>query len=159
MTRVLGLLAIFGATFFAARCYGDAEQRRVAEAEGLLSLLIHLRLTLGTYALPLADIYASFQNEALERAGFLPTLRQEGMQAALTAAAPMGLGQEELSPLLQFAAQLGRHFLEDELRAADRVIAHLSAVVEERRRDAPRRKKLGRALFATGGAMIALLFI
>ncbi len=159
MTRALGLLLLAVAAFLGCRWYLDLEERRVRETEGLLSLLVHLRVSLGTYAPPLERIYAAFRNEALARSGFLSVLQREGMRSALTVAPPLGLCEEELLPLLRFSTYLGQHFLEDEVASTDEMITYLSQIAEKKRRDVPRRKRLGRALFATGGAMVAILFI
>ena len=59
------------------------EKRKYEEAEGIYLLLLHIRRGVCEEALPLSEIYASFENQALEETPFLSLLRKEGLAEAL----------------------------------------------------------------------------
>ena len=157
--RLLGACCLLAFALLATRAFSGYEMRRVQENEGVLSLLLYLRSAIKTYAMPLDTLYAEVRCEALERSGFLSVLRREGLSAALRSVPPVGMEEKTICTLLRFGDQLGSRFLEDEVAALDEVIPQLSEALSHMMGEAPRRKKIGRALITTASMMVLLLFV
>jgi hypothetical protein len=156
--RLLGALLFIAALFAAAAHLSRAERRRLCEAEGLYLLLLHIKTEISERALPLGEIYAAFENEALSRSGFLSVLKTEGLAAAL-ASPCLSLPPEDTHALSLFAASAGKRFWEEELAACERELLRCEEVLEAYKREAPRRVKIKRTLVLSGGGMVLLFLL
>ena len=132
--------------------------RTLAELGGLCRLTAHMKEQLSVAPTPLPRIYATFENEALSRVGFLTCLRKSGLAAALTAHT-LSLSEETLRPFLEYAKGLGTRPYREEYEAAKR--AHETAVrmLSDAEETYPRKRRLTGTLFFTGGMLLLLLLI
>ena len=158
LLKLLGALAVAVCsarlTVHARRLFSE----RVLQLEGFLKLLRHIREKISCFRTPAPEIFKSFKNEALERAGFLAALSTGNMSAALAGACPgLYLSEEELTPLRDFASALGGGFCEEELARCDVAIAAISDALEERRRALPSSTRLCRTLVM--GASLAVIIV
>ena len=158
---ILKLLGAIAVAAFAARLTVHARSlfsERVLQLEGFLKLLRHIREKISCFRTPTPEIFKSFQNDSLERAGFLAALATGDMSTALQMARPgLYLDEEELAPLSDFASTLGGGFCEEELARCDIAIAAISGALEERRRALPSSTKLCRTLVM--GASLAVIIV
>ncbi|MBP3437340.1 MAG: hypothetical protein J6K61_05490 [Clostridia bacterium] len=158
--RAMGVFLLLGVTGYLAFFVSLRRQRHLALREGLLLLLYHLSANLESFSIPLSQIYASFQNDALEKSGFLPTLRQAGLYGALCAHKHnLALSQEEEGLLYPFAKQIGKGFLKEEQALCRYTKESFEGLYGTAKRELPKKRKMEAALVVSGGLMVILLFI
>lgn len=157
MTAV-GLTLWISALLLALFYLGGQEKRRVEETEGLVLLLRHIRASVQTYALPKDKIYESFRHKALEKCGFLPLLKKEGLTVAIEKGG-LALKAESLRPLTVFAAGEGGRLTEEELSACGLALDGMEQVLAELKGKLPERLRLLRTLVLSGGMMVAVLLL
>ncbi len=158
------LLKLIGSCILAAVAFGLSRHLtrllllRIRQLEGFLQLLRTTREKIVGFGTPTPEIFAGFRNEALEAAGFLPALREGSMRTALREARDgLYLDDEELLPLLEFAASLGSGFADEEAARCEVAIAAIERALEARRSDQPNTAKLGRTLVV--GASLAVILV
>lgn len=158
MIRRVGVLAFIGFLILTLFLYRREEGRRLAEHRGLLRLVTHLRDRLAVAPLPLDEIYATFHDESLSRAGFLKRLETDGLAAALDAKL-LHLSAEELRPVREYAAALGTRPYAEEKKKTEELCHLLSSLVTERETAFPTRTRLVGTLFFSGGVLLLLLIL
>ncbi len=158
------LLKLFGAATLAAFALGISRHfqhllsARIRQLEGFLQLLRTTHDKIVGFGTPTPTIFAAFRNEALEAAGFLPVLRERGLQEALLSAREgLYLDSEELAPLLELAASLGRGFAAEEAARCRVAIAELERALAARRGSRPGSARLCRTLVL--GASLAVILV
>ena len=156
--KLLGILLFLFAAALLTACVLAREKRKYEEAEGIYLLLLHIRRGVCEEALPLSEIYASFENQALEETPFLSLLRKEGLAEALKKAPPP-FDEATLRALSLYADTLGKRFSSEEHEASERACASLFGALELYRSELPRRLKMQRTLMLTGSGMLLLLFL
>ena len=135
------------------------EPRRLREAEGVYQLLCYIRGQMSAFSLPLPEIYAGFSDEALEKCGFLPLLREKGLAAALEKFSVADENGEVYILLSAFAGRLGQGFLQEELTLCNRVIDVYGGYVDRKRAECPGKRKLQGAMVLLCGGMVLLFFL
>ena len=156
--RLFGVLLWSVFLLSALLLYAKEEQRRLSEYRGLCRLVAHLRDTLTEKPLPLGEIYATFTDDALSHAGFLPHLKEKGLLFALNSGV-LHLSAEELAPFRTYAEALGSRLYAEERSKAEALLSRATATLSQKTLDAPRKKKLASTLFFTGGMLLLLLLI
>ena len=157
-------LKLYGALLFAAflfailLLYRRSEARRFAEYEGLYLLLRHTEEQLASFCRPLPEVYASFENEALLRCGFLSRLREEGLSSALKSGT-LSLDRAALAPFLDFSKDLGSRCLAEELSACREARARIGPLLEGQRAELPRRCRVASTVILSSGMMLLLLLL
>jgi len=157
LRAVGGLLLLFSA-LGASLSVRQRAKRREAELSGLLDLLLAIRYGMLHGRLPLGEIYAAFQNEALTSSGFLTRLREGGLFFALKADT-LALDGEELAFLLTYAEALGKRFLEEERKASEEAQTALMSLCERHRTEGAKKSKLQGTLLVSGAGMLLLLLL
>ncbi len=155
---VIGVTVWMTAVLFILCHLLTEEKKRVAEYEGLVLLLHHIRTSVSTYAMPKEQIFAAFSHAPLEKCGFLPLLRQRGLAHALEEGG-LRASEEALRPLRLFAKDMGMRLSEEELAACARALDETEPMLASLRSGLPTRLRLCRTLVLTGGMMIVLLFV
>lgn len=135
-----------------------AEKEKCESAEGIYLLLLHIRHGVCEERLPLPEIYASFENAALEKNGFLPLLREKGLAHALSLT-PLPLPEARVRALTLYAGELGGRFAAEEALANQKECEAMHLWLEEYRKDLPRRLKIKRTLSLCVGGMILLFLL
>ncbi len=155
-----GAVLLFALTLYISLQYTVMERRRVLQAEGFLLLLRHIRTQISCFSVPLPEIYASFENRALSDAGFLSVLQAEGLSAALSACqAGLYLEEAEARSLQSFAEELGKSYRSEQIALCDCYIAEWERGYDDRKKEMPRRARLGRSLLLTGGLMAVIVLL
>ena len=161
MLRLIGILAVAGASLYLCVAFTVFERRRLAQCEGFLMLVRHAAAQISCFRMPQGRIWESFSSEELERCGFLPVLREEGDfgRALEQTASHIWLSEEERSLLFAFGGELGRTLAEEQARACEYYVGELEQAYRTRREEHPRRVRLYRSLFLTGGLMAVVLLL
>ena len=156
--KLLGILLFLFTAALLAVYVPSREKRKYEEAEGIYLLLLHMRRGICKDALPLADIYGSFENDALAATPFLSCLKTKGLSEALKEAPPP-LDESALRSLTLYADALGKRFSLEEQQALEEECQALVRALERYRSELPRRLKIQRTLLLAGSGMVLLLFI
>lgn len=160
MLQPIGALFLIGASFYLGYHFSVMEGRRVRQSEGFVLLLRHIRAGIVCYASPLGEIYAGFENRALEICGFLPALRAGGFAHALRLCRDrLYIEGEELCCLAAFAGQVGQGYTAEQAGLCDYTIAVMERALQRRQEEAPRRARAARSLTVCGGLMLLLLLL
>lgn len=160
LCKLLGAGALVFLSSLLAVRGSRALREGLAEAEGFLLLLRCIRERISCFHMPMPEILAGFENEALLRSGVLTAARQVGLHAALTAHREhLYLDKEELSLLLEFSAGLGTGYLAEELARCDLAIPRLAAMVDARRESLPRVSRLYRTLLMSASFAVIILLL
>ncbi len=160
MIRLLGLALVVGSTLGSGLLYAASLTEELRTWEGLLRLARHIRGRIESFHQPLILIYADFRDEGLEACGFLPALREEGFDRALTACrGRLRLRSPLWELLFDFGSQLGKSLADDQLRHCDRCIAAMEEALLALRQEHPERLRLSRTLALSLAAMAVLLLL
>jgi hypothetical protein len=133
--------------------------RGLSVMEEMHRFLKHMRMQIACFLRPQAELTVGFSSASLDAVGFLPAVRECGSllrayRECRGAIAPTGEEDRVLS--LLFSA-IGGGYLEEELRLIDGYVAEFAALVEARRQEAPKRRRLIKTLCATATAGILIL--
>ena len=109
-------------------------------------------------ALPLPEIFESFENDALEGTPFLSAVKEKGLLYGLKKAPPP-LPDALLRSLVLYAEGIGKRFLDEEKDAIEKECALLAKRTAESRAALPARIKMQRTLLLSGSGMMLLLFL
>lgn len=140
---------IFAGVFFAA-----FERRRLAQAEGFLSLLRMIRLQIDCFSMPLSRILAECDIEVLRACGVsappadFKTLLRE---------AKLYLSEEICRLLTDFGGRLGGSYREEQLRCCDFYLARLAPYCDALRTELPKRERM--ALLLPPALSVALILL
>ena len=160
MLRIGGAAMVMISSFILSGALSEREKNRLAIADGLLSLVRFVRRQVGAFRRPLGEIWQTFSDEALAASPFLSVLRQRGIEAAVAAlAAERLLEKEETDVLTAFARGLGKSDAVGEERLCEATEQALSALVEQRRKEAPQRTRVSQTLSICGGILILILLL
>lgn len=137
---------------------GKEAARALDEERGLCRLLAHVKEHLDAAPEPLSSLFASFEDEALARAGFLAVLEREGLASALESGT-LCLSESTLCPLKAYAEGLGARSYAAEKAAAQSALSSAKQALTESEAAYPRKRRLTSTLLLTGGALVLLLLI
>ena len=121
-------LLLVGAYIFISR-YKRYLTLRVEESESFLRLVEHLRAEISCRLTPLGELLCLYTDEALERVGFLPFVR-EGVgvnEAYSRCERGLSVGREGQEILRRLFAELGRRYKAETLATLDRAREELGA--------------------------------
>lgn len=135
-------------------------RERVAELEGFLLLLRHIRDEISCFRTPAHEILSSFHNEALERAGLLPLAPGTDLASALASARDrLYLDSDELAILSEFCDGFGRGYVTEELARCDLATSRLTDAIARRREALPKTCKLFRTLVMSGALAVIIVLL
>lgn len=156
----IGAMMIVLMTFYVGFLFSRMQRGRQRRLECFLQLIRLIESEISCYQTPLGDIYRHFDGEALESCGFISVLREKGMAAALTECrSALCFSDEEFTLLMDFSAELGKSYREEQLRGCEYYRRMLEGYCAEGREELPRRLKLCRSLTVTGGLLLVVLFL
>ena len=143
-------------------CYEASamERRRVRQTEGFLLLLRHIKSQISCFCTPVRDIFFSFENDSLERTGFLSEAKKGDFVSALNSCRDkIYLDGEEINLLLAFGEELGKSYRDEEIKNCDYYIRELENLYSKRREEQPNKSRLYRSLVLTCGLMVIIVFL
>ena len=160
MSQLVGSLAVLTMALILSLRAAGVLRERLAQLEGFILLLRHIREQIAVFRTPTREILSGFQNEALRRAGFLAAAEERGFAAALYAVRDrLYLDECEEAALSEFAHGLGGGYTEEELARCDLCLGRLTAAAEERRAALPRLARLYRTLMVGGALAVIILLL
>ena len=132
------------------------EKRRMAQAEGFLSLIRLLRWQIDTLGRPLPEILAACDSSVLTACGWQKKEPPPDFIALLDGT-PLYLAEEICTLLFDFGHSLGGGYRDEQLRTCDYHLARLSPYCDTLRRELVKRERV--ALFLPLAAALALILL
>ena len=155
-----GSLTLLVLTLYLCYQASSMEKRRVRQTEGFLLLLRHIKAQISCFCTPVRDIILSFENEALERAGFLCEAKKGDFVSAMSLCRDkIYLDTEEINLLLAFGEELGKSYRDEQIENCDYYIGELETLYSKRREEQPKKTRLYRSLVLSCGLMIIIVFL
>ena len=119
------------------------ERKKSALAEGTVEFVRAVRDNISHYKKPLSEIFDSVRIDALERCGFLPACRSDGIRAAWETGT-LKLPGKMSEIMCAFAERIGSGYREDELELCGYTLTQLEKHAEGVRTERENREKLYR---------------
>ncbi len=157
---IVGGGLLLGGAVLASREYSAYLDRRLADYRGLLALLEHARGMIDRYLSYGAELWRGLENEAMERCGLLPLLK-EGLGLGVAFARCMqglALSAEAKKRISEELSGLGGAYRSGELDALTALRDRLLSECESERQAAEKNKRIATALMV-GGALAVLVMI
>lgn len=161
MMHYIGLGLLFFACALLCTQFSAYQQKRVLECEGLLRLLEHMRGEVTLYLRPYPECVLGFENEALQKTGFLDALKvcKTLSEAWESTRQNFSINSELCKEFYAFCRNFGKGYAEDERKLLTSYVEKFEKTLEFERKEAPRTAKLVRTLVASGGCAIAVLLL
>lgn len=125
--KYIGIFLIISAFFGIGSDYSSRKKRGLAECEGFLALVKHIRLKISCYLCPTDKLLSDFECDALSKCGFIP-LVLSGVSMAdafIKCHKRLMIGKEEKRIISSLFASLGEGYLADALKELDGACAAL----------------------------------
>ncbi len=155
--RYLGVLLIFLASTVLGFALAGSEQSKLRNNDGLIALLRHIRQKIGFFKSTPGEIYASFENRDLEKAGFCEVLCKMGLEEALIRVDCFDLDENCENALRDFAGQIGKSPLGEQISGCDYLLELLEANQKRLCEEYPAKRKVYSSLGMLLGTMAVLL--
>ena len=148
-------------SIFAGREYNRYVERRIGELDGFVAFLNHAKSEISMYLTPAKRISRGFQNEILERLGFLSAIESEGniSRAFLSCYGGLSIGKEAKELLSEFFSEFGQGYREQELARIDRFRSDLEKILERDREELPKNARMVSTLLLAGALGIFILLL
>ena len=161
MLKFTALFSLLLGALYICREFSKFQNKRISEYEGFYSLLSYMRGEIGCFLSPVSEWCAHFSDEALERCGFLPALREceDLYKAFLGSVDKMSLSCETKDDLIRFFTSFGKGYADEVMRLIDSFRQRLGENIDREREEIPRSQKLVRTLcvsFAIGASILLI---
>ncbi len=159
-SRIIGALLLVGAFCYVGFLFSCIQSGRQRRLECFLQLVRQIENEISCFQTPLDEIYGRFEGEALKKCGFIACLRAHGMTQALKEKRhQLCFSDEEFRLLLDFSAELGTSYREEQLRGCEYYRRALEDYCKRGRETLPARLKLCRSLAVTGGLLLVVMLL
>ena len=136
------------------------KRSEIEYTESMIRLISFIRSKVLYYKTELSEIYREFSDPFLDSTGFTKTLLEEGFQKAFSdSGARYGLSQNTRKIIADFAENLGKISVEEQIISCDLAIESLNDHCIRQKERFPGQKKLYISLGALTGALIVILLI
>ena len=150
----LGVGTILFCGVLAGVCFAAFERKKLAQAEGFLSLLRFIRVQIECFSMPVTQILSECDRGVLLACG---TERVPADLTGLLGDVRLYLPEEMCGLLAELSARLGAGYREEQLRCMDYYIARLSPYCDALRADLLKRERMALLLPLTLCAALILL--
>lgn len=157
--KVLGALAVAVCCYLAGCSFSAKQKASCANLHGIIRLLTHMQSRIKNSAMPLAEIFASFSDDALEKCGFLPELRLHGAAGFANALSMLDLPPDCSDALEIFGGTLGTLCADDQLSELALVLGEMTEHYGRTVKALPTKQKITRTVWGLAGALIAIMLI
>lgn len=166
--KYLGAALIFLSAFFGGILAGRREQMREKQCEAFLALFCHVKNQVEYFLMPTKLIYGGFENETLEKIGFLPALRAHEsdevycdvwQEAFKSCEDGIELSPRQKDIVLDFGSHIGKSDGNIQTDNFDYYIKQMSDELETVKKETAKNIRVYRTLGFTAGAAAAILII
>ena len=152
----LGLLALLFCGGLAGVCFAAFERKKLAQAEGFLSLLRLFRAQIDCFSMPISQIFSECDKSVLLACG---TERVPQDLSSLLLDVRLYLSEEMCGLLRDLSARLGTGYREEQLRCIDYYIARFTPYCDAMRGEVPKRERMALLLpLSLSVALVLLLW-
>ena len=160
MIRYLGILLVFFSCAYTGYLGYISRCRRLKRITGMLSLVKYIKQRAEFFLDPLCDIYASFQNEALSRSGYLRALVEGDFeQAFLKHSRDFSFSEQTEGYIISFSQSLGRIPLKEQISSCEYLFDIISEEEGIAREALKKEKKLFCGIGMLSGCAAVILLI
>ena len=160
MLKLVGICILLFTSVLISHELVAARRRRLLLCEELLRFVSFLRLQIGCFLRPTAEVAREFRSDSLSACGFLSGGCGEDLGRSFSSSgAPEIVGKECTRIVESLFASLGSGYLDDEIGLIDAHRAELSALVDAERTEAARQIRLIRTLTASASVGLIILII
>lgn len=140
---------------------------QIREQEGFLRLLAHIRYEISAFLTKQEQLFARFENAALEQNGFLPLLKAQRVTdaystlytALMLQKDALHIGGQAQALLIEYARDLGRRDAEEECARAANTEAALLEIWNKSREESEKKVRLYRGFGVVAGLLFFLLAV
>ena len=157
--KIVAVVIISASAIFIARELSERNRCGLFLMEELMRFLNHARMQLVCFLRPQGELGDGFESDALTGVGFLPTLKKSGslLSAYESAKGRLQPTEEEDRVISLMFSGFGRGYLLEEVKKLDSCLSELSALIDRRRLEMPKKCKLIKTLCATATAGLIIL--
>lgn len=156
--KLFGMILIF----FSSVAFFFERSRAIGRATALMGELYafmkQARIEVGCYLKPLSEIRTS--SPLLSELGFFSTLEEKGIESAyLLIEDGLSLSDGEKGALRGIVASLGKGYADDEVKSIDMALFELSGMLNRKREEEPRKRKLILTLSVASSLALIILLV
>ena len=160
MLKLVGICILLFTSMLVSRELVAARRQRLALCEELLRFVSFLRLQIGCFLRPMAEVAREFRSDSLCACGFLCEGDFDDLGRSFSSSdAPKIVGKECTRIAESLFSSLGSGYLDDEIGLIDAHRAELAALVDAERTEAARQIRLIRTLTASASVGLIILII
>lgn len=159
MMRLLGALCLLVGAVGLYRLLALRARRRAGIYAGILRLLQYISVEISCFCTAREALFSSFQDEILEKNGFLPALRASGCIPDAIRASEVNIAEADLALLAEFDASLGGSFHEEQLEICAYYVERWREQEGAVRASLPSEIRLTRTVTLSGGMLLFLLLL
>ena len=160
MLKMSGICILLFTSILVSRELVETRRRRLALCEELLRFVSFLRLQIGCYLRPTAEVARQFRSDDLSACGFLSDENGDDLgRSFLSSGAPKIVGKECTRIVASLLSSLGSGYLNDEIGLIDAHRAELSTLVDGERDETARQIRLIRTLTASASIGLIILIV
>lgn len=158
----IGALILVCTSYFCGRSLASQEGKEIEALDALMGFLKYLRRRIFSERIPLSELFSMYEDEFLEKTGFLPQLRASGRDVNLKwqkALSALALSRETEKELLRFGKELGSISLGEQIKRLDSVIGLLESQKEGLSASVKARQKTVKTVCILCGLLTAIILI
>ena len=157
--KLLGLALLLICALVISREYSRYLKKRIAECEGFISLITHMRLEMKCFLRPPRDIGRGFESTAIN--SFISALEgEESVYLAYSKSRPsFSLTVEERAPLEELFSSIGVCYADDGVRLIDEALERLEELRGRLTSDGLRGARVFKTVSAAVSVGLFILFI
>ena len=160
MLKMIGLILIITGSFGFSLWNASYQKRRLCINESILDLVLYIKNRILFFHENLNDIYYSYENDYLQKSGFLTALSELGFNEALKSSGTNDYFDNKVIFILyNFGKRLGKTGVEEQISNCDSCIEQLQHSIEKLRAETPDKIKMYSSLSIIAGLGVALLLI
>ena len=155
--KAVGGVLVLLCSMLLAMTKNRADERKIGEIDGFLSLLEYFRSQIECFGLPVSEILARCDYDILRKCGFEGEAVPRELSELI---ASCDLKNEPLRAILDdFAAGFGKSYRNEEIKLCEYYISLLKKEREGAISELPQKKKLTTTLFLAGAAALVILLL
>ena len=160
MLKILGAVAISAVALMLSAWYGEYLWWRVREGRAFVGLVERMAGEISRYLTPPARIFDGYDDPILERLGFLPLARTEGVDHAFRKIRhKLIMPVKGVELLGRLFSGFGRDYKEGEVERLTEAGRELSEIMATEEGELPRSLKVGRVLISAAALGLIILII
>ena len=160
MLKILGLILIISGSFGGSLWNAHYQKQRLLINESILDFVLYIKNRIHFFHENLVDIYSSYENDYLQKTGFLTAIGDLGFNEALEISGTNDFFDKKvISVLNNFGKKLGKTGVEEQILNCDGCIEQLQQSINKLRTETPDKIKMYSSLSVIAGLGISLLLI